>query len=425
MSTEVVIKVNNLSKRYARTKPEFDFRRSVKNGLFQRSKEWFWALEDVSFEVNRGEILGIIGRNGSGKSTLMRVLCGITKPTQGKVILHGTIGSILDIGAGFHPDFTGRENIFLNGQLFGMNRRQIAARFDEIVEFSEIGQFIDTPVKHYSDGMFLRLAFSFLTHLEADILLFDEVLSVGDLAFQQKCIARIHQIAKNGTTILFVSHNPLELIDICNAFLHLEKGRLKYFEKNASVLVNYIQEVLPMEAQTQATDSQQFILETKWHDLTTAPGNELFRLCSVRLAAAEASADPHLYTDQDLQLEIHFKKLISRHIVDIAFTVGDMLKHEIMACSSHRVHQYFTTESEGDYYTRCTLPGGLFNQGVFRISLIALRDRKEVFYAVREVLVFKLENRILFDHTDRNLVNSPIPLAPALEWKLTAPEKVI
>lgn len=425
MSTEIAIKVSGLSKRYARTKPELDFRRSIGNQFQHRSKEWFWALEEVSFEVNQGEILGVIGRNGSGKSTLMRILCGITKPTSGKVTVKGSIGSILDIGAGFHPDFTGRENIFLNGQLFGMNRRQIAARFEEMIEFSEIGQFIDTPVKHYSDGMFLRLAFSFLTHLEADILLFDEVLSVGDLAFQQKCISRIQQIAAKGATILFVSHNPLELIDICNTFLHLEKGRLKYFEKNASVLVNYIQEVLPMEAQALATDTERFTLETRWDDLSTAPGNELFRFQSVRLAAAEASNDPHLYTDQDLILEIDFKKLTDEHLVDIAFTVGDMLKHEIMACSSHRVHQYFTTTNRGDYHLQCVLPGGLFNQGVFRISLVALLNRKEVFYAIREVLVFRIENRIRYDHTDSSLVNSPIPLVPALEWKLIAPDKNI
>ncbi|HMO39714.1 MAG TPA: ABC transporter ATP-binding protein [Saprospiraceae bacterium] len=421
MSAEIAIQVNNLYKRYARTKPELDLRRSIKHWLQPSPKEWFWALEDVSFEVHQGEIVGIMGLNGSGKSTLMRILCGITQPTRGTVQINGSIGSILDIGAGFHPDFTGRENVFLNGQLFGMSRRQIAARFDEIVTFSEIGPFIDTPVKHYSDGMFLRLAFSFLTHLKADILLFDEVLSVGDLAFQQKCMARIREIAQNGTTILFVSHNPLELVDVCNTFLHLEKGRLKYFEKSTSVLVNYINEALPMEAQAQVLEKEKFALETRWDDLHTAPGNHLFRLCRVRLAAAETNAAPHLYTDQDLLLEIHFKKRTDEHTIDIAFTVGDMLKHEIMACSSHRVHQYFSSQHSGDYYVACTLPGGWLNQGIFRISLMAILDRTNIFYAIREVLVFKVENRIKYDHTDSKLVNAPIALAPALKWTLSGP----
>src|SRR5262249_35954333 len=177
--------------------------------------EEFWALQDISFNVERGEVLGIIGRNGAGKSTLLKILSRITEPTGGRVVLRGRVASLLEVGTGFHPELTGRENIFLNGAILGMSRQQIRQKFDEIVSFAEVEKFLDTPVKHYTSGMHVRLAFAVAAHLEPDILLIDEVLAVGDSAFQNKCLGKMSQVARGGRTVLFVSHNDAAIRTLC------------------------------------------------------------------------------------------------------------------------------------------------------------------------------------------------------------------
>ena len=183
-----------------------------------------WALKDVSFRVERGEVLGVIGRNGSGKSTLLKILSGITEPTTGEADINGRVGSLLEVGTGFHPELTGRENVYLNGAILEINKAEIKRKFDEIVAFSEVGKFIDTPVKYYSSGMYIRLAFAVAAHLEPEILLLDEVLAVGDAAFQQKCLGRMGAVAKEGRTVLFVSHNLAAVRNLCNRTLLLESN---------------------------------------------------------------------------------------------------------------------------------------------------------------------------------------------------------
>jgi lipopolysaccharide transport system ATP-binding protein len=187
-----------------------------------------WALKDVSFEVRVGEIVGVVGRNGAGKSTLLKILARITEPTQGWASLRGRLASLLEVGTGFHPELTGRENVFLNGAILGLRRREIASRFDEIVSFAEVDRFLDTPVKHYSSGMFMRLAFAVAAHLDPDVLLVDEVLAVGDAAFQRKCLGRMESIAGSGRTVLFVSHNLGAVRSLCSSMLLLEAGGVAY-----------------------------------------------------------------------------------------------------------------------------------------------------------------------------------------------------
>jgi lipopolysaccharide transport system ATP-binding protein len=189
-------------------------------------RETFWALEDVSFEIKRGEVVGIIGRNGAGKSTLLKILSRITEPTSGFAEIHGRMGSLLEVGTGFHPELTGRENIYLNGAILGMKRAAIRQKFDEIVAFAEVDQFIDTPVKHYSSGMYLRLAFAVAAHLEPEILLVDEVLAVGDVAFQRKCLGKMKDVAGEGRTVLFVSHNLAAVQTLCDRGIFLQQGRV-------------------------------------------------------------------------------------------------------------------------------------------------------------------------------------------------------
>jgi len=201
-----------------------------------------WALKDISFEISRGEVVGIIGRNGAGKSTLLKLLSRITEPTEGQAEIHGRVGSLLEVGAGFHPELTGRENIYLNGVILGMRKVEITKKFDEIVAFAEIEKFLDTPVKHYSSGMYMRLAFAVAAHLEPEILLIDEVLAVGDLAFQKKCLGKISDVASQGRTVLFVSHNLIAVENLCSRSILLKQGEVLVAGETRQVLSEYIGE---------------------------------------------------------------------------------------------------------------------------------------------------------------------------------------
>ena len=204
-------------------------------------RETFWALKDVSFDVKQGEVLGIIGRNGAGKSTLLKILSRITKPTVGSADVYGRVGSLLEVGTGFHPELTGRENIFLNGAILGMTRREIQRRFDEIVDFAEIEQFLDTPVKRYSSGMYMRLAFAVAAHLDPEILVVDEVLAVGDAEFQKKCLGKMDDVAKSGRTVLFVSHNMAAVASLCTRAIMLNSGNMVNDSETDVVIKQYMQ----------------------------------------------------------------------------------------------------------------------------------------------------------------------------------------
>jgi lipopolysaccharide transport system ATP-binding protein len=255
--SDAIITVSNLGKKYRIThqgeKPRYTALRDViaekARNLFgsrqsaignRQSIEDFWALKDVSFEVKRGEVVGIIGRNGAGKSTLLKVLSRITEPTTGRVHLKGRVASLLEVGTGFHPELTGRENIFLNGAILGMSRAEIRRKFDEIVAFSEVEKFLDTPVKRYSSGMYVRLAFAVAAHLEPEILIVDEVLAVGDAEFQKKCLGKMQDVAKGGRTVLFVSHNMAAVQALCGSAIYLKSGTIRTTGQVESVVNEYL-----------------------------------------------------------------------------------------------------------------------------------------------------------------------------------------
>ena len=204
----------------------------------------FWALRDVSFDIGHGEVVGVIGRNGAGKSTLLKILSRITWPTEGRALIHGRVGSLLEVGTGFHPELSGRENIFLNGAIMGMRKAEIAAKFDEIVEFAEVEKFVDTAVKHYSSGMYVRLAFAIAAHLEPEILIVDEVLAVGDLAFQQKCLGKMSQVSQAGRTILFVSHNMAVVEKLCQRTIVLRNGEIDFLGETDDAVHHYMNNML-------------------------------------------------------------------------------------------------------------------------------------------------------------------------------------
>jgi lipopolysaccharide transport system ATP-binding protein len=306
--SDVAIRCEGLSKQYRIGKQErykalrdtltdavyAPFRRV--RSLFNRDKassdnqtdSTFWALDDVSFEVKQGEVVGVIGRNGAGKSTLLKILSRITEPTRGHAEIHGRVGSLLEVGTGFNPELTGRENIFLNGAILGMKRAEIIRKFDEIVAFAEIEKFLDTPVKHYSSGMYVRLAFAVAAHLEPEILLVDEVLAVGDLAFQKKCIGKMGDVAKEGRAILFVSHNMGAIGSLCGKGIVLNKGEVA-FEGNIQDAVNLY-----------CTDSL-LKKQTEW---IGDEGDENARLLRVWTRSLDSDGTFHTTADIEVGMEI-------------------------------------------------------------------------------------------------------------------------
>src|SRR3990167_5029385 len=249
--SDIAIKVENLSKLYRiGNRESYKALRDVLSDAIsapfrwfrnsQSANNYFWALKDISFEVKKGEVIGIIGRNGAGKSTLLKILCRITEPTEGYAKIYGRVGSLLEVGTGFHPELTGRENIYLNGAILGMSKAEINRKFDEIVAFAEVEKFIDTPVKHYSSGMYTRLAFAVAAHMETEILLVDEVLAVGDITFQKKCLGKMEDVAKKGRTVLFISHNMNMVRLLCEQTLLLDNGKTEAIGKTDKVIEKYL-----------------------------------------------------------------------------------------------------------------------------------------------------------------------------------------
>jgi ABC-type polysaccharide/polyol phosphate transport system ATPase subunit len=315
--TEVVIRAEGLSKRYslgereryrllrdlitetaARPLARFRNFRSTLNGNGsgrRQSSEWIWALDDVSFEIKRGEIAGIIGRNGAGKSTLLKILSRITKPTKGYVEIEGRVGSLLEVGTGFHPELSGRENIYLNAAILGMRKHEVARKFDEIASFAEVEKFIDTPVKRYSSGMYVRLAFAVAAHLETEILVVDEVLAVGDAQFQKKCLSKLRQVGTEGRTILFVSHNMAAVRGICEIGFELNDGRILSSGEINNVIDRYLAQVITRNFVEVETPS--FII----HDVSIKPlGAEVIKTfesveIKVVMTAKRDLGDPGMY----------------------------------------------------------------------------------------------------------------------------------
>lgn len=308
---DIAIRVENLSKLY-RIGPRERYRtlrdtltdvmytpfRQVGSASHPPNRDnTIWALKDVSFEVKQGKVVGIIGRNGAGKSTLLKILSRITRPTRGRAEIHGRVGSLLEVGTGFHPELTGRENIYLNGAILGMKKAEIERKFDEIVAFAEVERFLDTPVKHYSTGMYLRLAFAVAAHLEPEILLVDEVLAVGDAAFQQKCLGKMNEVSREGRTVLFVSHNMAAVEALCSQCLLMDCGSLVASGASGRIVEQYLSTSMPLPARA---------VDLSDHPGRTPRSIPMMRRASLSFGQKPGANGECLSLNGDLTLTIHY-----------------------------------------------------------------------------------------------------------------------
>ena len=335
------------------TAPIRNFRRLRQQGDAP-DVDTFWALRDVSFQINRGDVVGVVGRNGAGKSTLLKVLSRITEPTVGRAVMRGTVGSLLEVGTGFHPDLTGRENVYLNGAILGMDRRYVDRMFDEIVDFAGVAQFVDTPVKRYSSGMYLRLAFAVAAHLEPDVLIVDEVLAVGDAAFQRKCLGKMHDVGRGGRTVLFVSHNMSAVASLCSRGIVMSHGRVAFDGYVAGAVRTYLDQSAPSGERSWALA-----------DADRRHGyGDLARLVSLELVADS----PSLRFDEDLVLRIGFRALVDREGLHVGVGVEDAMGMRIVTFNSD-VHGTTVDARAGEeYVVELRVPSPGLNPGRYTLS---------------------------------------------------------
>ena len=362
----VAIRVEGLSKSYRLGQRRgYDTLRDTLSGAAgalrhgrrgESHRKSIWALDDVTFDVEAGEVLGVIGRNGAGKTTLLKILSRITEPTRGLADIHGRLGSLLEVGTGFHPELTGRENITLNGAILGMRRSEIARKFDDIVEFAGVAQFIDTPVKRYSSGMYVRLAFSVAAHLEPEILLVDEVLAVGDAEFQKRCLGKMQEIGASGRTVLFVSHSMPSVTRLCDRVILLEGGTVVADGPSIDVVSKYL------------TSDQGMQSVRRWDDLELAPGDDLVRMSQVRIVNQSRETVDSIDVRQPIGVEISFHVL--RH--------GEPFRPQIMLVNEQGVHAFNAMDTDprwhrptapGDHSTTAWIPPNLLNEGLMTVTV--------------------------------------------------------
>lgn len=341
------------------------------------NRSTIWALRDISFDVNPGEVVGIIGANGAGKSTLLKILSRITEPTTGRVELFGRIGSLLEVGTGFHPELTGRENIFLNGSILGMARREIERRFDEIVAFAEVSQFIDTPVKRYSSGMYLRLAFAVAAHLEPEILVVDEVLAVGDAAFQKKCLGKMGGIAREGRTVLFVSHNMTAIRSLCSRAILLQHGHKVMEGDTGSCIDQYLTEI------TKEASNEVNIENVRRMKIA----DQALRIERVRISSTDGR--PLVRAGEPIEIQLDFRVSGLIEAVTLGISVQSVDSVNLLECRSSQHYGAINSLSPGKYRIDCRIDQNILSPGLYFLSVGARCSNKYLDY-VPQVMTFEV-----------------------------------
>jgi lipopolysaccharide transport system ATP-binding protein len=417
--TEISVKVEGVGKRYSIggavqrhttmrdalvTAAKRPIERIRHPGAATHHSEEIWALRDVSFEVHEGEVLGLIGGNGAGKSTLLKLLSRITEPTEGVIELRGRVGSLLEVGTGFHPELTGRENIFLNGAILGMTRAEIDRRFDDIVEFAEINRFLDTPVKRYSSGMYVRLAFAVAAHLEPEVLVIDEVLAVGDAAFQRKCLGRMEDVAESGRTVLFVSHNMQAVRSLCTRVVQLEEGRVVDSGSPFAVVDRYLR------LQSGADGA------LSWEG-DERPGDDAARLAAVRILGTDLQPTPVVISSQPfrVQMDVDLERVIDGLTIGFDLTLAD----GTVVFRSYQTDgspQSWPDLRPGRNRLECEIAANLLNTGRYTVNPRISIDR--VRWIVHGGSVSFEVHRDPGDSLNA-LVDKPGAIAPVLMWRRT------
>ena len=409
MSDDIIISVENLGKRYSlrhlrdqRYVALRDVLVEKATGLFRRngrgraqknltsdlgpltsdlraSKEDFWALRGVSFEVRRGEVVGIIGRNGAGKSTLLKILSRITEPTEGRVKLKGRVASLLEVGTGFHPELTGRENIYLNGAILGMHRAEIKAKFDEIVAFAETEKFLDTPVKRYSSGMYVRLAFAVAAHLEPEILVIDEVLAVGDAEFQKKCLGKMREVAEgHGRTVLFVSHNMVAVNNFCRTGIHLDAGTVALRGSAQDVVQSYLRSFSAS------------VTERSWSQ-ESAPGDELFKLLKASVRSGSPSQTTSLSLSTPIVFEFDYLNLERNACLNLcAYIINQEGSVVLVTVPLDEPIWFGKPHPKGRFRSSFTIPEHFLNDGAYSIRLMVVHGQSRVNLIIEDLLQFEI-----------------------------------
>lgn len=414
-----IIKVRNVAKRYTlgrRQVPYDTLREMLVSKLRARLKspglnaesagEDFWALTNIDFEICPGEIVGIIGRNGAGKSTLLKILSRITEPTSGRIELYGRVGSLLEVGTGFHPELSGRENIFLNGTILGMTRREIARKFDEIVAFAEVERFLDTPVKRYSSGMYVRLAFAVAAHLDPEILLIDEVLAVGDTRFQRKCLDKMQDVGQQGRTVVFVSHNMPAITRLCPRTILIDGGKVIADGPSHEVVGTYLGSDMGTSA------------KREWPDVVSAPGNENVRLLATRIVTDDGRNVPAVDIREPVGLEMEFEVLQPGHILVPIFHLFNEEGVFVFATFDSDPAWISEPRPVGRFVSTAWVPGNFLSEGTLIVAAaISTLNPTVVHVYERDVLAFQVIDSLDGNSARREYAgHMPGVIRPLLRW---------
>lgn len=412
-----VIDVENLSKLYhlgAGGAARHNSLRDTLMSFFRRQnsfeeKQELWALRDVNFQVKQGETLGIVGKNGAGKSTLLKILSRITKPTTGEAAIRGRVGSLLEVGTGFHHELSGRENVFLSGAILGMGRREIERKFDEIVAFAELEKFIETPVKHYSSGMFMRLAFSVAVHLDPEILIVDEVLAVGDSDFQHKSLDKMHEIMNEGRTILFVSHNMSAVTRLCTRAIALNQGRIVCEDTAQKVVNAYLNSGWGIAAE-----------QTWENEPEGAPQNEVVKLKKVRVLDETGSTTGNIEIQKSVGIEIVYEVLEAGHLLIPNFHFFNQEHLNLFAVQDVASAWKNRRREKGIYTTTAWIGGNFFNEGrvIVEVAISSHIPETRVHFRTPEIIGFEVVESEKNNPTRGDFIGTmPGVVRPLAKWQ--------
>jgi homopolymeric O-antigen transport system ATP-binding protein len=376
----------------------------------RRREDWIWALRDISFEIPEGQVVGIIGRNGAGKSTLLKILSRITEPTEGRAEIHGRVGSLLEVGTGFHLELTGRENIYLNGAILGMKKAEIDRKFDEIVAFAEVEKFLDTPIKHYSSGMHVRLAFAVAAHLEPEILLVDEVLAVGDSAFQKKCLGKMESVAAQGRTVIFVSHSMPSVARLCREAILLSRGTVTARGHVHEVVARYL------------NSNEGTTARRRWDDPTTAPGNSVARLCAVQVRDRAGAVVSTLDIRRPVGIDVVYECLQdgARLLPALHFfnEAGVMILAAINAADKE---WYNRPHPRGRYCATCWIPANFLAEGRITVRASVCTHNPDLVHATEwDAVAFVVSDGSQGDGARGEFAREfPGVVRPLLDWSMS------